>query len=164
MTYNFDTEVEVNFDFDVSSVYEQAVNAVLEYEKCPYEADVSLLITNDDSIREINKEMRGLDTATDVLSFPMSDYTNPADFSNIESDSDAFEPDSGELLLGDIVISLDKIISQADAFGHSTKREFAFLIVHSMLHLIGFDHIEESDRAVMEAHQKEIMNIINIQR
>lgn len=164
MTYNFDTEVEVNFDFDVSSVYEQAVNAVLEYEKCPYEADVSLLITNDDSIREINKEMRGLDTATDVLSFPMSDYTNPADFSNIESDPDAFEPDSGELLLGDIVISLDKIISQADAFGHSTKREFAFLIVHSMLHLIGFDHIEESDRAVMEAHQKEIMNIINIPR
>lgn len=164
MTYNFDTEVEVDFDFDIKSVYEQAVCAVLDNENCPYEAEVSLLITNDDSIREINKEMRGLDVATDVLSFPMSDYSMPGDFSNIETYPDAFEPDSGELLLGDIVISADKIINQATSFGHSTKREFAFLIVHSMLHLIGFDHIEESDRIIMETHQKEIMNILNIPR
>lgn len=164
MTFNFDSEVDFNFDFDAKEIYEQAVNAVLDYENCPYEADISLLLTDDESIREINKEMRGLDVATDVLSFPMSDYDIPADFDSLENADDAFEPDSGELLLGDIVISVDKIISQAASFGHSEKREFAFLIVHSMLHLIGFDHIEESDREVMEAHQQEIMIKLNILR
>ena len=164
MTFNFDTEVELNFDFDVKEVYEQAVTAVLDYSNCPYETEVSLLITDLDSIRQINKDMRGLDTPTDVLSFPMSDYDIPGDFDNIEDADDAFDPDSGELLLGDIVICADKIISQSIEYGHSMKREFAFLIVHSMLHLIGFDHIEENDRTVMEAASYEIMIKLNIPR
>lgn len=164
MTFNYDAEVEVQFDFDVKEVYEQAATAVLDYENCPYETEVSLLITDEDSIRQINKEMRGLDVSTDVLSFPMSDYDEPCDFDSLLEMSDAFDPDSGELLLGDIVICADKIISQATDFGHSMKREFAFLIVHSVLHLIGFDHIEESDRTVMEAHQQEIMIKLNIPR
>ena len=164
MTFNFDAEVEFKFDFDAINVYKQAVEAVLDYEKCPYETDVSLLLTDNNSIRDINKEMRDIDAATDVLSFPMSEYGSPANFDSLKDMDDAFDPDSGELLLGDIVISIDKIIEQADSFGHSLKREFAFLIVHSMLHLIGFDHIEDSDRIVMEAHQQEIMTKLNILR
>lgn len=164
MTFNFDSEVELKFDFDAEKCYEQAVEAVLDYEGCPYETEVSLLITDDDSIRQINKDMRGLDVSTDVLSFPMSDYDIPGNFDNIEEDPDAFEPDSGELILGDIVLCAGKIISQAADFGHSVKREFTFLIVHSVLHLIGFDHIEESDREIMESHQQEIMLRLNIPR
>lgn len=164
MTFNLDVEVEVNFDFDFKEVYEQAVVAVLDHMNCPYETEVSLLITDLDAIRQINKDMRGLDTPTDVLSFPMSDYDIPGEFDYLEETGDAFDPDSGELLLGDIVICADKIVSQSIEYGHSMKREFAFLIVHSMLHLIGFDHIEESDRTVMESVSEQIMIELDIPR
>lgn len=164
MTFNFETEVELNFDFDPEEIFKQAVQAVLDYAECPYEADVSLLITDENSMKELNRDMRGLDVPTDVLSFPMSEYDSPADFDALENNDDAFDPDSGELMLGDIVLCADRVISQATDFGHSKKREYAFLIVHSMLHLIGFDHIEEADRVLMESHQQKIMNQLNILR
>ena len=113
----------------------------------------------------MNLEFRQIDRPTDVLSFPMAEYDAPADFSCIDEESDdLFDPESGELMLGDIVISKDRVLSQAEQYGHSPKREYAFLIAHSMLHLFGYDHMEEGERAVMEEKQREIMKIVNIPR
>ncbi|MBO4266438.1 MAG: rRNA maturation RNase YbeY [Lachnospiraceae bacterium] len=157
MTCLFDTEVDIDWRFDYLKLYEDAVDAVIEEEGCPYEITVSLLMTDDEGIRQINKEQRKIDDSTDVLSFPMLEYKSPSDFSDAEEDMQNFDPESGELILGDIVLSIDHIISQAAVYGHDVQREFAFLIVHSMLHLCGYDHIKDSDRKVMEDRQKVVM-------
>ena len=105
-----------------------------------------------------------MDKATDVLSFPMVDYETPGEFDFLEERDDCFHPETGELLLGDIVISKEKVLSQAEEFGHSPMREYAFLIAHSMLHLSGYDHIEEEERSIMERMQRELMEEIGILR
>ena len=95
----------------------------------------------------------------------MIDYQIPSDFSHLEDDSeDYFNPETGELLLGDIVISVEKVIEQAQKYGHSRERELAFLVAHSMLHLFGYDHIKESEREKMEKKQEEILKILGIER
>ena len=157
MTCLFDSEVDIRWDFDYMKLYEGAADAALAAEGCPYEATVSLLMTDDAGIRQINKDTRNIDSATDELSFPMQNYKEPSDFSDKEEDSENFDPETGELILGDIVLSYDHIESQARSYGHDIQREFAFLIVHSMLHLLGYDHMEESDRKLMEERQKIIM-------
>ena len=122
-----------------------------------------MVITDDDSIRETNCEFRNMDKATDVLSFPMCTYRTPGDFTELEQ-QDVFHPETGELLLGDIMISYDHVQKQAEEFGHSEIREFAFLTVHSMLHLFGYDHETEEDRSAMEEKQKEILEELGIKR
>ena len=164
MTYGYDNEIGAEFDFDPEELYRKVVDTVLDIEKCPFEAEVSLLITGNDEIREINKQERNIDSPTDVLSFPMGEYDEPADFSNIEESPEYFNVETGELMLGDIVLSYDRIRSQAEEYGHSERREYAFLIVHSMLHLIGYDHIEEADRELMEERQRVIMDALGISR
>ncbi len=94
----------------------------------------------------------------------MVDYETSGDFSFLEEAEEYFDPESGELLLGDIVISKEKVISQAEEYGHSLEREFAFLIAHSMLHLFGYDHMEEKERLEMEQMQKEILDKLCIRR
>ena len=139
--------------------------AACDAEKCPYEAEVNLTLMDNDSIHEINREYRQIDRPTDVLSFPMQTYEAPADFSHAEDCvEDNFNPDTGELLLGDIILSVDKVREQAAAYGHSEKREFAFLILHSMLHLFGYDHETEQEREVMEARQRSILDDLGITR
>ncbi len=164
MTCFLENEYGASFDFDLQKVFEQAVSAVLSYLDCPYETTVNLLLVDDEAIRVINSAARGIDAPTDVLSFPVSDYEHPGDFSSLEENADAFDPDTGELLLGDIVISVDHLLKNAEDYGHSDKREYAFLIVHSMLHLTGFDHMEERDRIPMEEAQKQIMAALGINR
>ena len=111
-------------------------------------------------IHDINLSERGIDKPTDVLSFPMVDFDAPNDLSYAEKyPQDYFNPETGELLLGDIVISLEKVASQAKEYGHSDKREIAFLVAHSCLHLFGYDHIDEADRVKMEGLQNEILNM-----
>ena len=111
-----------------------------------------------------NLEFRGIDRPTDVLSFPMLDYETPGEFDFLEERPDCFDPETGELALGDIMISKEKVVEQAEEYGHSILREYAFLIAHSMLHLTGYDHMEEEERVVMEQKQKEIMERLNILR
>ena len=165
MSLFIETEGKAEFDFDIKEVAELVVNAVLEYENCPYEAEISLLLTHNDEIHEMNLEHRGIDRATDVLSFPMLEFDHPGDFSIIDEETaDVFDPESGELMLGDIVISVDKVLEQAQEYGHSPKREYAFLIAHSMLHLCGYDHMDDEERKVMEEKQRAIMEKINILR
>ena len=136
----------------------------MDYVNCPYEAQVNLLLTENEQIHEMNREFRGIDRATDVLSFPMIDYPEPGTFDSLEEEEDCFDPESGELTLGDIVISKEKVLSQAEEYGHSPKREYAFLIAHSVLHLTGYDHMEEEERQVMEQKQREIMERLDILR
>ncbi len=137
----------------------------IEREDFPYEAEINLTLVDDEAIRAINQEYRQIDRATDVLSFPMISYIEAGDFSGLEDEeADNFNPDTGEILLGDIIISVPKVYAQAEEFGHSLKREFAFLIVHSMLHLFGYDHLEPEEAAFMENKQREILNEMNILR
>lgn len=165
MTCNFESELNnVELDFDYMDLYEKIVETFCEIEKCPFEVTVDLLYTDDDNIKEINTDIRNIENPTDVLSFPMNFFENPGDYSMLEEDPDAFDPDSGELMLGDIVLSQDHILRQAKEYGHSVKREFSFLIVHSLLHLTGYDHMEDDERIVMEERQKVIMEALGISR
>ena len=142
----------------------KVIEAALDYVGCPYEAQVNLLLTTNEQIHEMNRQFRGIDRPTDVLSFPMVEYAEPGDFDFLEDREDCFDPESGELVLGDIVISKEKVISQAEEYGHSPLREYAFLIAHSMLHLLGYDHMEEQERLVMEKKQNEILERLGISR
>lgn len=160
----YEEEGGVRLPFDPEPVARTVIEEALEYEGCPFEAEVNLLLTTDEEIHAMNREFRQIDAPTDVLSFPMLEYQVPGDFSGFEEAEDAFNPESGELLLGDIVISKDKVLRQAEEYGHSPKREFAFLIAHSMLHLFGYDHMEEDERLVMEQKQREILEHVGILR
>lgn len=160
----YEEEGGIRLPFDPEPAARTVIEKALEYEGCPFEAEVNLLLTTDEEIHTMNREFRQIDAPTDVLSFPMLEYQVPGDFSGFEEAEDAFNPESGELLLGDIVISKDKVLKQAEEYGHSPKREFAFLIAHSMLHLFGYDHMEEDERLVMEQKQREILERVGILR
>lgn len=149
---------------DIRTIAENVIIGALKHEGCPYEASVELLITGDESIREMNGQFRGLDKSTDVLSFPMIDFDSPADFDGFDDREDLFDPDTGELILGDIVISADHCMAQAAEYGHGIVREFAFLIAHSMLHLMGYDHMEPDESAEMERRQEEILSELDYVR
>lgn len=154
---SYETDVKLHIAY--KKIIEEMILASLDYENCPYEVEVSVSIVNDTYIRELNKTYRDMDKSTDVLSFPLNDYKSPSDFDTL--DDTAFNPETGELMLGDIVISAEHTIVQALEYGHSRKRELAFLVVHSMLHLFGYDHIEDDERLVMEAKQEEILRLHN---
>ncbi len=165
MTLNLTEECAVKFEFDCRDVAFRVMNAVLDSEHCPYEATVDVTLTDDNAIHEINLAQRNIDRATDVLSFPMTQFPVPGEFDFLEEDGmDSFDPDSGELMLGDIVISVDHVKAQAEEYGHSLLREFAFLVAHSMYHLIGYDHMTGSEAAVMEQKQKDVLEQLNINR
>lgn len=165
MTITIEYETEQRLELPYEKIIDEIVMAAMDYEDCPYEAEVSVLLTDNEEIRRINREFRSLDSATDVLSFPMGDYEKPADFEHLEEASeDYFNPETGELLLGDIVISVEKVKEQAEKYGHSESRELAFLTAHSMLHLFGYDHMEEDERKVMEDKQEEILKRAGYER
>lgn len=165
MILYIDKECEIEFSFDIEEVAKQVMEKAKSYVHCPYDLEIGLFITDNEGIRDYNRDYRGIDKETDVLSFPNVDYEVPGDFSHVEdSYEDYFDPDSGRLVLGDMIISAPKVVEQANAYGHSEKREFAFLIAHSMLHLFGYDHMEEDERIEMEKHQEEILNALEIRR
>ena len=157
MTITIDYEAEKKLPIPWEKIIREIIEESLSYEECPYEAEVNVLLTDNREIQEMNREYRQIDRPTDVLSFPMIEYDTPSDFSRVEEEfCDCFNPESGELMLGDIILSVDKVEEQALAYGHSTERELAFLVAHSMLHLCGYDHMEEEERLIMEKKQEEI--------
>ena len=165
MTSYVENETDSSFAFDVKEVADQVIKAVLASEGCPFYAQLNLLITDNAGIRVYNNRFRHIDRETDVLSFPNVDYDTPSDFSGLdEREADYFDPDSGELILGDIIISADKVKEQAELYGHSEKREFAFLVAHSMLHLCGYDHMEPEEAKVMEEKQEAVLTGLLITR
>ena len=164
MSLFMEIETDRKLPFDARKIAELVIETSLDYVKCPYETEVSLLLTTDEEIKEINRMQRQIDRATDVLSFPMADYETPGDFSHLDEDAGLFHPDTGELMLGDIVISVDKVFEQAEEYGHSVTREFCFLVAHSMLHLLGYDHMTEDEAKVMEAKQANALKELGINR
>lgn len=132
----------------------RAIVEALSYEGFERDCEVSITFTDNEGIRNLNREYRDKDSATDVLSFPMYDFPSGDE-----------PPEGFPCELGDIVLSLERASSQAEEFGHSFKREVAFLTVHSVLHLLGYDHeLSEADDRDMRRRQNEIMNILKITR
>ena len=128
-------------------------NAVLRMEKFEGSVEVSVTFVNNEQIKEYNAQYRNKNIETDVLSFPMG-----------ENGVYDVNPETGAKILGDIVISIEKAQEQAKAYGHSLQREVGFLTAHSMLHLFGYDHMEEEERRLMEERQRGIMEKVNILR
>ena len=153
---------------DLKLPYEElatkVADAVLDYEKCPYEAQVELLLTMNEEIRQMNLEFRGIDRATDVLSFPMTEFPSPADYAYLDTDDSSFDPETGELMLGNIVISKERAKEQAEEYGHSETRELAFLVAHSMFHLFGYDHMSIPEAEEMEELQKNLLEKLGYTR
>lgn len=165
MSLNLEYETNKKLDIDYEAIINQVVEKSLNVENCPYEVELNVILTDNEGIKEINQEYRGVDAPTDVLSFPLIDYVTPSDFSHVEEEADSyFNPETGELLLGDIIISVEKVISQAEEYGHSPKRELAFLVAHSMMHLFGYDHMEDEERLIMEKKQEYVLNELKISR
>ena len=161
LSNNYDGDILI----DTEKIAGRVVEGALDYENCPYDCRVSLTLIGNDEIKDVNHHFRGIDRATDVLSFPAADYPVPGDFSDIETrDPFAFDPESGELILGDIMISMDKVKEQAMEYGHSEIREFAFLVAHSMLHLMGYDHMTDRERQIMEEKQECILHHLGYDR
>lgn len=161
MTLLLEEEVEIPFTFDYRKVAEDVISQALEVENFPYDVEVSLVLTNDEEIHTLNQQFREIDRSTDVLSFPMMDYPAPGDFSLLDLSAVS---ENEELILGDIVISVEHVMAQAKEYGHSFKREYAFLIAHSMLHLMGYDHMSPEEASIMEERQSYILDLLHITR
>ena len=146
-------------DFEITKEFEKLFNDVvkesLRYEEFDPECEVSLSIVSNDEIQEINKQFREIDAPTDVLSFPLLTF---------EEGEQADVNENNEILLGDIIISIDKAKAQAEEYGHGLRRELAFLTAHSMLHLMGYDHMEEEEQKEMFKKQDDILNNLGITR
>ena len=166
MTFYVDNETDFEFDFDTEKLLKELTEAVLKAENVPFkDVSVNLSFSTEETIQETNKEFRGIDKVTDVLSFPALDLVAPGDLTGIEEgDPSYFDPETGELILGDIQICVKRVCEQAEEYGHSLKREVAFLITHSLLHLLGYDHMEDEERLVMEDKQKKILESLGITR
>ena len=141
----------------------KAIRTALAAEGVTIPCEVDVLLTNDAGIHQINLDMREVDRPTDVLSFPEFEFV-PGE-PPTEEDEDLFDPATGLLPLGDMVISVERVKEQAKEYGHSTKRELSYLVVHSVLHLLGYDHLDEGEqKAQMRAREDAIMEELGILR
>lgn len=144
--YNYEAQTKLHMPW--MNIISDVVNGTLSYMKFKKEAEVSVSVVDENEIKALNKEFRNINKVTDVLSFPIGDKN----------------PETGEIVLGDIVLCAQKVIDQAREYGHTRKRELAFLTCHSMLHLLGYDHIEEDERLEMEELQKKILETLGYMR
>ncbi len=145
---------------EIENTIKKVIEASLEYENCDFDAEVSVTIVDNEAIREINNETRNLNMPTDVLSFPMLYFDEDGNI--IDSD---YDMDGDVIVLGDIVISAERAKAQAEEYGHSFLREMAFLTVHSMLHLLGYDHVDDLEgERIMFTKQDEILEKLGITR
>ena len=163
-TDNRQNKIEVNDELVniINEVCEQSLKA--EEMNFPYQ--ISLLFVDNEEIREINRETRGIDKATDVLSFPMLEYPKDKVFKEVYKDTKFNEIylDGDELVLGDMVLSLERAKEQSIEYNHSFNREVCYLVVHSILHLLGYDHMEDEEKKRMRKREEEILGSLNITR
>ena len=164
MTLQIDYETDREIGIEYEELAKKVVQKVLDMEGCPYDAQVNLVLTDNEEIQRVNTEFREIAAPTDVLSFPMIPFETPADYAIVEEDQSYFDLDTDELLLGDIRISVDKVFAQAEEYGHSVTREFCFLVAHSMLHLLGYDHMTPEEAVVMENKQRTALDELGITR
>lgn len=163
-TDNRQNKIEVNEDLVniINEVCEKSLMA--EEMNIPYQ--ISLLFVDNEEIRSINKETRGIDKATDVLSFPMLDYPKDKVFKDVYKNTKFNEIylDGDELVLGDMVLSLERAKEQSLEYNHSFNREVCYLVVHSILHLLGYDHMEDEEKKIMRKREEKILESLNITR
>lgn len=164
VSVQYECETDISLELDCEVLAREVAQSVLELENCPYDSQVNLVLTDNSGIHEVNRQFRGIDAPTDVLSFPMIPFETPADYQILDQDESFFDLDTDELLLGDIMISAERVISQAEDYGHSIKREFCFLVAHSMLHLLGYDHMVPEEAAIMEQKQEAALEKLGITR
>ena len=166
MNIYIEKETDTDFAFDENVLIKTVVERAFSSEGAPVDsACVNVLITDNEGIRQLNNDYRGIDSPTDVLSFPNLDFDKPSQFDVPEDrKADYTDPETGELILGDIILNVDRIFSQAEEFGHSVKREMAFLTAHSCLHLCGYDHMTPDEEKVMFSKQEEILEKLGITR
>ena len=160
MEHNIFLEAEVEVPEELSPLLNKVITAVLEEEKVELPCEINVLITDDEGIHQINLEQRDVDRPTDVLSFPMFDL-EPGEHPDEEEE----DPETGLIPLGDMVISLERAVAQAEEFGHSVEREVCYLAVHSILHLLGYDHMDDGPmKAQMRAREESILGKLGITR
>ncbi len=166
MTFFVENESGRDFGFDHEELIMTVCEKAFASENAPVDnLSVNVTITDSEGIREMNREFRDIDSPTDVLSFPNLDFEEPSDFDIPDERKASYtDPETGELLMGDIVLNADRVFSQAEEFGHSVKREMAFLVVHSCLHLCGYDHMTEDEEKCMFEKQDAILNELGIVR
>ena len=161
-----DRQMKVNINDSLVKSIERVIDFALKSEKLVLDYEISIIFVDNQKIREINKEFRNIDKETDVLSFPMLEYPEGKVYKDVYIQSkfeDSFF-DEGKLVLGDIAISLEKALEQSEEFGHSFQRETVYLTVHSILHLLGYDHMEEDQKEIMRRKEEEILNNFNLNR
>lgn len=163
-TENRQDKIEVTDEF-VNKITE-VCNLALKEENMDIPYQISLLFVDNSEIKEINNETRNIDRETDVLSFPMLDFEEGKVYKDIYVDFEFDETfkDGEELILGDMVLSLEKALEQSQEYGHSYEREVSYLVVHSILHLLGYDHMVDEDKVKMRAREEEILNKLDIRR
>ena len=143
MTLQIDYETDREIGIEYEELAEKVVQKVLDMEGCPYDAQVNLVLTDNEEIERVNTEFREIHAPTDVLSFPMIPFETPADYAIVEEDQSYFDLDTD---------------------GHSVTREFCFLVAHSMLHLLGYDHMTPEEAVVMENKQRTALDELGITR
>lgn len=142
-----DRQEDIEITNEMLDIVKKSIEEVLKEEDLDDNVQVSISFVGDDEIKELNRDFRGVDSSTDVLSFPMDD-----------------EFQIEETMLGDVIINTKRVMEQAEEFGHSNTRELSYLTVHSILHLLGYDHIEEEDKVIMRSKEKAIMKSLEIYR
>lgn len=145
--YYDDRQDDIKITEEIKNLIEKSITAVLKIEKLDENVEVSVSFVGDDEIRDLNREYRGVDKSTDVLSFPMDDE---------------FIIDNR--ILGDVIINTRRVMEQAEELGHSNERELSYLTVHSILHLLGYDHMEDEDKKEMREREKLAMKELSIYR
>ncbi|MGL5574681.1 MAG: rRNA maturation RNase YbeY [Sarcina sp.] len=163
-TDNRQEKYEITKEFE--NTLKNTIEFTLKEELVDRVCEVSLVFVDNNEIREINKETRGIDKATDVLSFPMIDYPNGKVYKEVYTGKELNKTyfDGEELILGDIVLSLERADEQREEFNHSFSRECSYLVVHSVLHLLGYDHMEEDEKKIMRAREEEILSKLKMTR
>ncbi|NLC44097.1 MAG: rRNA maturation RNase YbeY [Clostridiales bacterium] len=150
---------------DFQGFFEEVLNKTLEFLSLQLQLEISLLLVENEEIQHLNRDYRGIDSSTDVLSFPMLDL-DPSDREAwVEELEASITAEDQQIILGDIVISVEKAEEQAKEYGHGLKRELGFLMIHGLLHLLGYDHeIGESEEQTMNAIQEDILEELNLAR
>ncbi|WP_346934870.1 rRNA maturation RNase YbeY [Clostridium sp.] len=166
MIYMDDRQSLISVEKDLEENIKEIIDYALKEEQVLIPYEVSLIYVDNETIREINVDTRGIDRATDVLSFPMLDYEDKKVFKEcyLNHKFSIVDLNEGNLVLGDIVLSLERAQEQSEEFGHSFIREVCYLVTHSILHLLGYDHMEDEDKVIMRAREEEILSKFNIER
>ena len=166
MIYVDNRQEKIEVTDELTEQLKNTIEFALKEEGVLVDTEVSLLFVDNEEIKEINNETRNIDRETDVLSFPMLDYPKDKVFKDVYTNFEFDETymDGEELVLGDIVLSLEKALEQSKEYNHSFERESCYLVVHSVLHLLGYDHMEEEEKKIMRSREEDILNKLDIKR